>query len=304
MNTNGLTEFLELSRTLSFTQAAKNLGVSGAHVSRTIAQLEARLSVRLFHRSTRSVSLTSTGEDFLVSCKRISDAVEQAHDSLTTTDQALSGPVRIASLSGSYADQVVIPAMVQFAKDNPNVDLQIDFSARSSNLFEENFDFAVRAGESQDSSLIRRTLTKRTRIVAASPDYLDRHGVPQSPDDLSAHECLLAAGTSWKFMVDGKEIDVFANGCLASNYGPAILAACKAGLGLAYMTQSGFGESLENGEVIPVLEDYWSSEQHIYLLFSDRHFLPRRISKAMEAIQARAELVRKDEKGALGKLGQ
>ncbi|MEY1554950.1 LysR family transcriptional regulator [Yoonia sp. R2331] len=302
MNTDGLAEFLDLSRTLSFTKTAKNLGVSGAHVSRRIAQLEDRLSVRLFHRSTRSVHLTPIGEEFLISCRRINDAVEHAHETVLAKDQALRGSVRIASLSGSYADQVVIPAMVQFSKDHPDVDLEIDFSPRSSNLLDENFDFAVRAGESRDSSLVRRTLAKRTRIVAASPAYLGQRGAPKSPDDLVNHDCLLAAGASWKFTVNGAETDVFAKGPIATNYGPAILEACKAGLGLAQMTVSGFGDSIEGGEVVPVLEEYWASEQHIYLLFPDRKFLPRRVSAAMKAIEEQAVQVRSSEKGTLSRI--
>ena len=284
MNADGLTEFLAVTRAGSFTAAAKSLGVSVPHVSRQVARLEERLGTKLFHRSTRSVHLTQPGEGLRKSAERIADDLEAALCDVSSSQRNLEGSLRIASLSGSFGDQVVGPAMNEMAQLYPNVDITIDFNPRQVDILSEGYDFAIRAGQLQSSGLIARPLSNRTRVAFASQSYLENHGTPQHPSDLKHHQCILTQSRSWRFQENDKPMDVAVSGRLTLNSGPAILDACTRGLGIAYMAVGGFDTALINGSLSPILQPYWHTDQAIHVVRPDRRFTPRRVEVAIELL--------------------
>jgi DNA-binding transcriptional LysR family regulator len=285
MNSDGLTEFLAVAHAGSFTRAANVLGVSVPHVSRQVARLEERLDTKLFQRNTRSVHLTPSGETLRKSSERIADDLEAALSEVSSAQRNLEGRLRIASLSGSFADQVVGPAMNEMAALHPSVEIVIDFNARQVDILSEGYDFAIRAGPMQSSGLIARPLASRTRIAAASPEYLAKNGRPLHPTQLQDHQCIRTHSDTWRFTDDGKPLDVAVTGRLSLNSGPAILDACSRGLGVAYMALGGFEASLSCGTLEPILKEFWHTDRSIHIVRPDRRFTPRRVGAAIEMLE-------------------
>ena len=284
MNSDGLTEFLAVARAGSFTRAASVLGVSIPHVSRQVARLEERLDTKLFQRNTRSVHLTPSGETLRKSSERIADDLEAALSEVSSAQRSLEGLLRIASLSGSFADQVVAPAMNEMASLHPSVDIVVDFNARQVDILSEGYDFAIRAGPMQSSGLIAQHLSSRTRIAAASPEYLARNARPRHPTELQDHQCILTHSNTWRFADCGKPLDIAVAGRLSLNSGPAILDACSRGLGVAYMALGGFEDTLSRGTLTPILKEFWHTDRSIHIVRPDRRFTPRRVDAAIEML--------------------
>ncbi len=299
MNSDGLSEFLAVSRAGTFTGAASVLNVSVAHVSRQVGRLEARLGTKLFQRSTRSVRLTTAGEQLRKSSEKISDDLERAFQEVSNTQRKLEGRLRIASMSGSFADQVVGPALNQMAAQHPGIEIEVDFNPRQVDILSEGYDFAIRAGPMQSSGLIAKPLSSRTRVAAVSPDYLKAHGVPRHPRDLKDHQCLLTNARFWRFSENKKQLDVMVHGRLSLNAGPAILDACMRDLGVAYMALAGFGDAFATGAVVPVLQNFWHRDRSIHLVRPDRRFSPRRVDVAISHLETIAKKVEAKERAEL-----
>lgn len=295
MNSDGLTEFLAVARAGSFTDAARVLGVSVPHVSRQVARLEDRLDTKLFQRNTRSVHLTSSGEILSKSSEKIADDLDAALAEVSSNQRSLEGRIRIASLSGSFADRVVGPAMNEMAALHPNIELIIDFNARQVDILSEGYDFAIRAGPMQSSDLIAKPLSTRTRIAAASPEYLANYGRPQHPNNLKDHQCILTHSNAWRFSDSGKLLDVTVAGRLRLNSGPAILDACSRGLGVAYMAVGGFEDKLANGTLVPILREFWHTDKSVHIVRPDRRFTPRRIEVAIAFLESHAKRIEEED---------
>ncbi|WP_162651719.1 LysR family transcriptional regulator [Lentilitoribacter sp. Alg239-R112] len=291
MNSDGLTEFLAVVRSGSFTQAANVLGVSVAHVSRQVARLEERLDTKLLQRNTRSIHLTAPGKLLRKSSEKIADDLEAAFSEVSSAQRNLEGRLRIASLSGSFADHVVSPAVNELATQHPNIEIEIDFNPRQVDILSEGYDIAIRAGPMQSSGLIARLLSSRTKVAAASPEYLSKYGVPAHPSELKRHQCILTHSNSWRFSENTKPLDVAVSGRLRLNSGTAILDACSRGLGVAYMAVGGFENALSLSRLTPILGSFWYTEPSIHIVRPDRRFTPRRVEAAIEILEAFAKRV-------------
>ena len=184
---NGIAFFVQAAEARSFSGAGRSLGVSSSAVGKSISRLEERLGVRLFHRSTRSITLTAEGTLFLERCRRILSEVEAAELELSETQQMPSGRLRI---SLPLVGPLVMPALTAFMLRYPAVALDVDFSDRMVDVIEEGFDVVMRTGEPTDSRLMSRPLGSYRLQLVASPDYLKRPGVPELPAELSHHACL------------------------------------------------------------------------------------------------------------------
>ena len=288
MVAEGLIEFLAVARAGSFTAAAHQLGCSVAHTSRKVARLEKRLETRLFTRSTRSVLLTPEGEVLNARAKLIADQLEEAFQDVSSPERALTGCVRIASLTGSFADSVVTPAVMSVAKSNPELEITVDYEARNIDIIREGYDLSIRAGPLRDSALIARPLARRRFVAAAAPAYLETYGEPKSPSDLHNHCCILVRGDTWEFQENETSVVVPVSGKLRFNAGPAIAQACREGLGIAYMASSGFGDMFRTGEVRKVLERHWRTEISVFVVRAHRDFVPARLRVIIDALEAAA----------------
>jgi DNA-binding transcriptional LysR family regulator len=274
-----LNAFVRAAETRSFTVAGRQLGVSSSAVGKSVARMEERLGVRLFHRSTRSVTLTAEGALFLERCRRIFSEIEAAELELSQTHEAPRGTLRVGL---PMAGMLMIPTLVAFMRAYPEIMLDLDFSDRVVDVIEEGFDAVVRFADAGDTRLMSRALgTYRRRLVAA-PAYLAAKGVPKTPNDLKAHACLHHRfPTSRRFEQwpvppeqAGVEIEL-PKTAVASTLEPLIYMA-EQGLGIAYLPDFAIGRQLREGLLVTVLDDYTDRSGPLRVLWpSSRHLAPK-----------------------------
>nr|WP_010131790.1 LysR family transcriptional regulator [Microbulbifer agarilyticus] len=278
---DGLPEFLAVAETQGFSSAARQLGVSTSHVSRKVKALETRLGVSLVARSTRIVRLTEAGQQYYDECRDLMNGLEAVEEQIGRQRGALAGRLRV-SAAGEFAERYVAPALMRFALGHPDLQVEIDFNSRLVNFVEEGFDLAVRYGDPQDSQLIARPLVARALKCMASPAYLAAHGTPQQPQDLTYHYCIIANSDRWRFRERDGETEVRISGRWRANSGRSVVAACQAGLGIAYLPGSSFGEAAHDGTLKPVLEGYWAPGPNTWLVYRDHRHLPVRVRAAID----------------------
>ncbi|MFC6839345.1 LysR family transcriptional regulator [Xanthomonas theicola] len=184
---NGFVVFVQVAETRRFVAAGRLLGVSASAVGKRVARLEEKLGVRLFHRSTRSVTLTAEGTLFLERSRRILAEIEAAERELSQATAAPRGRLRV---SLPLVSALVLPVLGEFMREYPEIELDLDFTDRMVDVVEEGFDAVVRTGEPADSRLSARRLGTFQMRLVASPDYLARRGIPMAPADLRQHTCL------------------------------------------------------------------------------------------------------------------
>lgn len=282
----GITEFVAVAESQGFSAAARRLGVSTAHVSRRIAALEQSLGIALFIRTTRQVRLTDAGETYYRYCSGLVDGLEEANEVVSNETINLTGTLRI-SAAGKFVSEFVAPLLTEFAQRHPNLSIDLDFSARVANFVEEGLDLAIRYGRLQDSSLIARKLVDRKIVAAASPEYLAKNGVPEHPDDLRKHNCLITNNDLWLFDTKGGPVNVRVRGRWRSNDADSLTHACLAGLGIAYMPSTSYRDAIEDGRLMPVLEPYWTHGIGTWLLYANRRHMPARVRLAVQFLMER-----------------
>ncbi|MDB6047994.1 MAG: Transcriptional regulator, LysR family [Pseudomonas sp.] len=272
----------------SFTAAAHVAGVTPAAVSRSIFRLEERLGSRLFVRTTRSIRLTEPGRVFYEQCRQALTQLMEAQQEVMGSQTKPSGRLRI-SLPTTYGHHRILPLLPKFRELYPDVTVDIHLGNRNIDFVAEGYDLAIRVRTQPDSAMIARLLEDAKLVVVATPDYLSRAGIPESLNDLSAHECiqfeLPSSGKriSWLFDVDGKEREIFADGgycCSDDVLGGVTLAKHGAGL---FQTYKFIVESeLANGSLVEVLQPYSGRSRPYTLLYPHGRYIPQRVRAFVE----------------------
>jgi DNA-binding transcriptional LysR family regulator len=264
----------------SLSAAARELGISPAVVSRTLAAMEARLGVRLINRTTRSLHLTDEGASYYETCSRILAEIEEADAAAAARRVEPQGMLRVA-LPASFGLNHIAPLIPRFAEHYPKVELALSLSDRSVSLVEEGFDLAIRIAELKDSSLAARKLAPNRRVVCASPAYLRQHGEPKSPQDLAMHNCLIATweqgmAMTWEYKTPvGKRGSVRVTGRYACDNWEVLREWAVAGLGVALKSTWDVRKHLEDGSLVPLMPGYdFSSDVGIYAVYPHRRHLP------------------------------
>ena len=262
--------FTAVMETGSLAAAARRLGLSSGQASKLLAKLEADLGVRLLNRSTRALSPTEVGQAYYDRIRAILDDLDaldaQVQDRATTPRGRLklTAPLTFGTLR-------LVPALNDFARLYPEIDLDVSFTDRMVNLVDEGFDAAIRAGRVADSTLIARKLCDMHTIVVASPDYLAKHGEPTHPSDLTQHACIIDTNFRdpliWRFSVGGHSLPVPLNGRLRYSNAEACLQAAEAGLGIAHLPDFVAGPSLAAGRTRALLSDYTEAPGGIFALY-------------------------------------
>lgn len=263
----------------SFVGASNALETSKAAVSRQVGELEARLGVRLLHRTTRKLSLTQEGEVFYERCKHLLADVEEAEAEITSRSGQASGWVKI-NAPVTFGVMHLSPLWGRYREQHPRVRLDVTLSDRVVDLVEEGYDLAVRIARMADSSLISRKLSSTRMVLCASPGYLDKAGWPQHPSELAQHAVLgysyWSSGDEWRF--DGPE------GAVAVKTQPAIRTnsgdICRAGAlqhqGIVLQPTFLVGDDLASGALVELMPQYRSLEMGIYAVYPTRkHVTPK-----------------------------
>jgi DNA-binding transcriptional LysR family regulator len=271
----GVNEFVAVAETESFTRAAKRLEVSTAQVSRQISALEARLSTRLFYRTTRRVSTTEAGQIYYQHCRQILDALEQAERSMTNMQLVPQGRLRLTA-PVTYGEKSIAPLVNDFVLRYPELDVEMKLTNQQLDLVAEGYDLAVRLGKLDDSSLMARRLASRTLYVCASPAYLAVHGTPHSLSELEHHNCLQGNLGYWRFQDAGHPRNVRIRGNVRCDSGRALLDAALKGVGIVQLPDYYVGPALDAGTLIPLLTHYQEDDDGIWAVYPhNRHLSPK-----------------------------
>jgi DNA-binding transcriptional LysR family regulator len=282
--------FMRVAERGSFSAVAQQMGLARSVVTRQVAALEAHLGVKLLARSTRRLTLTSAGAAYLEKCRVILNLVEAAETGLAEERQVPRGPIRM-SLPLSFGICHLAPVLLEFAARYPEATLDMDYSDRRSNLFEEGLDLAIRiTGRLEPGDVARRISGGRMMVVAAA-DYLARHGEPLHPSELIHHECLgyTAAPNpqSWEFLIDGEPRNFPVRSRLQANNGDVLMQAAIRGFGLAYGPTFICAEALAGGQVRRVLADFPIPDLGIYAVLPGNRHVPHRVRVLMDFLAER-----------------
>lgn len=263
-----MTAFVRVVETGSFSQAARQIGVGQPAISRTIAQLEDRLQVRLLVRSTHGLSPTDAGVRFYERAKTAIQEADEAELEAKGAGAGLSGRLRVCAAT-TFARLMVVPRLSEFMEAHPDLEVEVVLDDRVIDLVSEGIDVALRMGDLADSSAVARRLATGRRSVVATPTYLDKHGTPQVPADLALHQALVYTqlGNSWTFHRDGTEASVAVSGRVRFTAAEGIRAAVKADMGLAVTSEWMFWPELLTGEVKRVLEDWKLPDIDLWAVF-------------------------------------
>lgn len=249
--------FVRAASAGSLSAAARHLGMSPAMATKHVNALEARLGVKLFHRTTRRLSLTEAGSDYLEACQRILPDIDEAEAAAASQRIKASGLLRM-NVPLSFGIRYVAPLIAEFSYQHPEVRVELGLSDANLDLIDGGWDLAIRVGRLADSPLQTRQLGDSCMMVCAAPDYLDQRGIPRTVGELAQHNCLsytlsaMQDSSQWAFGAQG-EVRVPINGDLLANNGDALLAAAVAGQGIIYQPHFIVGEAVDRGELV-VLE--------------------------------------------------
>ncbi|MDE1146542.1 MAG: LysR substrate-binding domain-containing protein [Azospirillaceae bacterium] len=281
---DGIDEFIAVGETESFSRAAKRLGISTSHVSREVARLEDRLQVRLLYRTTRHVSLTDAGTTFLERCRRLVDEREDMYAAVSEQDGAPKGHLRL-TCSIAYGERYIVPLVNRFAADHPQLAVTIDLSNRVVDLVGEGFDLAIRTGSLHDSRLIATRLASRTRYLCAAPDYVERHGRPQTLDDLARHRCLVGTTDVWHFQADSQLVEFRPQGNWHCNSGFAVVDAALQGLGICQLPDFYVIGHLAAGRLVTLLDGWRPPDEGVWAVYPHRRHLSPKVALLIEYLR-------------------
>lgn len=252
-----MTTFVRVVENGSFSGAARQLNVGQPAVSKTIAQLEDRLQVRLLLRSTHGLSTTEAGQRFYERARRAIEEADEAELEARGAGTSLTGRLRVSAAT-TFARLHVIPRLPAFLAAHPDIEIDVVLDDRLIDLVAEGVDLSLRMGELADSTATTRKLATGRRSVIATPAYLERCGVPQTPADLASHQALVysQAASAWTFRRGGAETSIVVHGRVRVSAAEGLRAAVLADMGLTIASEWMFGPELAGGAVRRVLEDW------------------------------------------------
>lgn len=285
-----LESFVAVATLGSLSAAARQEGIAPAMIGRRINALEARLGIKLLLRSTRSMSLTSEGNAFLEEAQRILRELNDLESRISQGSVRPSGHLRVTAPAG-FGRRHVAPLLPAFTESYPDVTISLDLSDRLVDLIEEGYDCAIRIGELEDSRIVGVRLADNKRVIVAAPAYLQRHGRPNTPDDLMQHNCLSFGqqgnqAKGWLLRQNGNLRAIRVKGNLACSDGSVLHQWTLAGMGLAWRSLWEVQEDIEAGRLLTVLDEYAAPPNGIFALMPERKHLPQRLRLFLDMLRA------------------
>ena len=283
--------FVRVVETGSFSKAAQEFATTQPTVTKQVAAIESRLKVRLLNRNTRGVSLTEAGALYYERCKAIVRDAEEADSVVRTRQTQAQGLLRVGS-SVAFGRRVLVPLALEFMRQHPQLQVDLSFEDRYTDLVAQGIDVAVRMGKLADSSLGARFLGVNPWLMVASASYLRKHGTPKKPPDLSAHGTLVYSSVQgsdvWRVLSPrGEATTVPITARLRSNNLSAVLAAARAHMGVAALPWYVANDSLASGAVVEVLKGHSLPEQEIHAVFPSPKLVPQKVQAFIAFLQGR-----------------
>lgn len=281
--------FIRVADTGNFSKAARAAGISQPTASKTVASLEARLGAQLLRRSSRGLTLTDAGQSFYEGAVEIVEKVDNVESRVGRGEASPSGVVRVA-LSPAFGRMQIIPHMTQFLAQYPEVRVEFIVAQRYINLIEEGVDVAIRIGPLTDSTLIARRIGSTQYATVASPVYLERAGMPHALDDLADHECIALmsrdAPRTWPFLGPEGPVEHVPQGPVRSNDAEYVRAAVIAGLGIGHNAGWLYSRDVDEGRLVPILEEFRPATFPINAVWPGSRRLPGKTRAFIEFLAA------------------
>lgn len=285
--------FIRVAETGSFSAVARESGTTQPAVSRQISALEEHLQTRLVQRSTRSLTLTEDGHDFLGHARLVVEAAEQAEAVVGQRRGSVSGLVRLGSPPG-FGRLFVVPRLGALLSRHPQLSVELELTDETVDMVQERLDLTLRVGPVADPTLVARRVGSSVHVVVASPEYLEAHGEPARPEDLAGHECIIFTRMtdpqSWDFTqpagkgADRKDVAVPVAGRLRTDSIEAALVAALAGAGIAKVPAWMLRDALRAGRLRKLLADWQPERRPISLVYPSRRFLAPRTRAVIDFI--------------------
>ena len=285
--------FIEVARQQSFTRAATILGMSQSTLSQTIRNLEEKLQMRLLSRTTRKVAPTELGEQLLEIISERFEDIEHELNQLRGHAESPSGLIRITASTHSV-ETILWPKLQPLLEQYPDLKIEISADAVLRDIVAERFDAGVRLGEQIEKDMIALPIGPPMQMsVIGSPDYFEKHGTPKQPKDLVDHECVqirmptAQAVLPWEFSRNGEERNVRVSGRIVCNNWAVLMDSVKKGMGLAWVMRDMVRKELEEGSVVPCLEDWCDPFPGFHLYYPSRRQHSRVFKLVIEALKYR-----------------
>ncbi|WP_343659812.1 LysR family transcriptional regulator [Ralstonia sp.] len=274
--------FNQLVKQGSLAALARELGVTPPAITARLAQLEKRLGVRLLNRTTRRLSVTHEGDIYLATGARLLEELQELEQTVSSSRGTPKGLLRINATFG-FGRRHVAPAIVEFARRYPEVEVQLELTDRSVNLTDKAFDIGIWFGTVPDSRMVARKIVSNKRMLCASPDYLRRAGIPQVPRDLQSHQCILlresdAAYGTWYLTRGSRQETIKVRGVLSTNDGETGVLWALAGYGILMRSEWDIHEHVRAGRLVPVLADWALPVADIFAVYPERANLSAKVS--------------------------
>jgi LysR family transcriptional activator of dmlA len=282
--------FSVLARCGSFSAAARELDISTPAVSKRLAQMEARLGVRLLHRTTRRIGLTPEGETYLLHARRILAAIDDMEQLVSHTQGQPQGLLRVNATLG-FGRSHIAPLIARFVRLHPQVQLQLQLSVDPPALDLDAFDVCIRFGAPPDARVMARRIAPNRRLLCASPAYLARRGMPEVPQDLARHDCIgIRQGDEaygiWRLSQGKRSDTVKVRGGLSTNDGEIAMTWALAGLGIVMRAEWDVARYLRSGRLRQVLEAYETPPADIHAVYPQRHQHTARVRAFVDFLAA------------------
>jgi DNA-binding transcriptional LysR family regulator len=283
--------FIRVVETGSFSAVSRESRISQSAVSRQIAQLEQHFKARLFHRTTRRLSLTDDGQSLLTHARRLMDVADEMEGALGRQNSSPTGLVRLGTtIAGGL---VLAPRLPLLLARYPGLRIELVIRDKFSDMVEDRLDLEWRSGEIADASLVARRVGETGRAVVAAPSYLERHGVPSVPDDLTTHACLIHSSMpdsyTWRFTGPDGPLAVRVSGAFIANDSVAVLRAVRAGHGIALLPEIEVVDDLHGGRLRRLLIDYPSQILPVHIIYPSRRNLAPRTRVVMDFVIEQAQ---------------
>lgn len=294
MEVHEMRVFAKVASHQNISAAAAELNMTPGNVSKRILALESSLGVRLFDRSTRIIRITEEGRILLGYAERVLNDVEEACAAVTLNSSTARGLLRVTA-PAALGERHVKPGICEFLKQYPEISISLSLTDRIVDLIDEGFDVAIRTGSLQDSQLIAKRLAPDKYYILASPEYLKEYGTPQTPKDLTDHNCLvLGEHSNWLFTQDTEHLSVRVSGKLVSNSSEMLLDAAVAGLGILRTSQVKAHKDIEAGRLTRLLTDYDVAENSaIWAIFPSSRHVPLKLRVFLDFFAQRFQSIHK-----------
>ena len=289
-----LLAFSETFKRGSFAAASRELGCTPSSLAKAVSRLEEQLGVRLFHRTTRRVTPTDDGRRLFDRCQRVLTELDQLQIDATGASEEATGTLRI-SMPVAFGRIGMLPVLAELAARFPDLTIDARFSDRYVDIVQDGMDVAIRTGELEDSSLVARPFARQELLLFASPEYLNRAGLPESPADLARHTAVVFRVPSsgrprpWQLRENGRPLTISPESRVSVDDGDAVVAAAKLGLGIGQVPHYMVTEAVANGELVELLPDFRPEPMVISVVMPSARLVPARVRALITLLEERRD---------------